>query len=69
MVKCGEGCSVCCDFCKNFDFNGKRMDGIMVYVGNGFCRLHNRAEDPGNYCDDYYCNMVEVWKVINDVSN
>jgi len=44
--------AICCDHCAYFEFNG---DSEGRYTGNGYCRLHKRAEDPGSECEDYHC--------------
>ena len=44
--------ALCCDHCAYFQFNG---DESGAYTGNGHCRLHKRAEDPGSFCDEYFC--------------
>lgn len=66
MAKFCVGCSesAVCDFCKHFDFNGEAALGengesyANVYVGNGYCRLHNKPADPGSGCDDFYCRRI-----------
>jgi hypothetical protein len=47
---------MCCDFCKHYSFNGNEQG---AYTGNGHCDLHKRPEDPGSFCDDYYCSFME----------
>ena len=51
MVLC-ENCSIACDFCIDYEFNGDE-DG--AYMGEGYCNLHKRQRDPGEYCNDFYC--------------
>jgi hypothetical protein len=53
--KCDERYT-CCDHCLHYDFNS---DEQGRYTGDGWCKLHNRAMDPGDDCDDYNCGMVE----------
>jgi hypothetical protein len=47
---------MCCDFCKHYAFNA---DESGAYTGNGYCLFHKRPEDPGSFCDDYYCSFME----------
>jgi hypothetical protein len=59
MIKC-EDCTVACDFCKHFDFNGdKTIEGYRIYTGDGWCRLKKIDTDPGDYCDNYHCKRVK----------
>ena len=54
--KCVGEEGACCDFCRYYDFNGKGR----VYTGNGFCRKHDRKQDPEDVCDDFYCKEIAV---------
>lgn len=40
-----------CDFCKHYNFNGKGG----IYVGNGFCTLHQKQIDPEGGCNNFHC--------------
>ena len=53
MTTCRSQCSICCDFCQHYDFceTAERS----VYTGKGRCRLHQRPQDPGDYCEDFVC--------------
>lgn len=42
-----------CDFCKHYEFNG---DEEGKYTGNGYCKFHMKLMDPGDGCEDFYCN-------------
>lgn len=53
--KCEGPSGSCCDFCKHYAFNA---DAGGFYVGMGFCAFHDRPEDPGSLCDDFYCDNV-----------
>jgi hypothetical protein len=41
----------------NYDFNA---DSEGRYTGAGWCRLHQRSEDPGSECDDFECFRLNI---------
>lgn len=49
--------AICCDHCMNYDFNA---DSEGRYTGAGWCRLHQRSEDPGSECDDFECFRLNI---------
>lgn len=63
MVKCNPDCPAVCDFCRYYNFNGKRVlsvDGkssAMIYTGDGKCEHQGHLEprEPYERCDDFHC--------------
>lgn len=56
MKKCSDKCSVACDFCRMFNFNSLNIGKAgNIYVGQGYCVLHEQNADPGEFCEDFIC--------------
>ena len=51
-----SGCPIVCDFCAFFDFNGNEHGW---YMGNGWCRLHQKKKDPISGCNDFECFTIK----------
>ena len=53
---CELGCIPLCDFCIRYNFNG---DEKGRYTSDGWCILHNKPSEPYDYCEDFYCFLVD----------
>ena len=56
---CSPECTPLCDFCKYYNFNA---DEEGRYIGKGWCTLHNESSEPYDYCEDFYCFLVNEKK-------
>ena len=56
MKTCGPNCCPICDFCIHYDFNADKQGR---YTGNGWCRLHERNNEPYDECKDFHCSLLQ----------
>ena len=64
MIKCGEGCTPCCDFCVYAIHDIWTKDGREIVGGPIGCKLHQdeahqRIAEGCGECDDFHCFMAE----------
>lgn len=59
IKKCSADCSVCCDFCRFYNFNPDHMGS---YLGDGYCVFHEVHKDPGDKCEQFICFEYKVKK-------
>lgn len=59
VTLCSSGCIPICDSCKYYNFNG---DDKGRYTGSGWCALRNEPSEPHDYCEDFYCFLVDKKK-------
>jgi len=52
MNLCCKECIPTCDFCITYEFNG---DEHGTYIDEGWYKKHKKRQDPGDYCQDFYC--------------
>lgn len=64
MIKCGEACTPCCDFCIHAIHDKWMEDGREILGGPIGCTLHadehhQRLAENCSACDDFHCFRAE----------
>ena len=64
MIKCGEGCVPCCDFCVHAIHDVWTKDGREIVGGPIGCKLHpdeehQRIAEHCGECADFNCFRAE----------
>lgn len=59
VTLCCPECIPLCDFCDHYNFNA---DEKGRYTGNGWCTLRNEPSEPYDYCEDFYCFLINKEK-------
>lgn len=55
MILCKECMHPICDFCTHFRLHQKMH---ADYVGDGWCKLHEKEVDIAYVCDDFHCEFA-----------
>lgn len=64
MIKCGDGCVPCCDFCIHASHDMWVEDGMNIVGGPNGCKLHaddehQRIAKCCGECEDFHCFRAE----------
>lgn len=64
MIKCGDDCTPCCDFCIHAIHEEFELNGQMTMGGPIGCGLHKDEEhqdiaETCGYCDDFHCFLTQ----------
>lgn len=64
MIKCGDDCIECCDFCihathEEFESNGRIVTGEPIGCGLHTDQEHQDIADNDGCCDDFHCFLAK----------
>jgi hypothetical protein len=51
--------TVCCDFCKYFDYISADRKELQTIKKYGWCSFHSKETDPESSCENFYCCHLE----------
>ena len=64
MIKCGDDCVVCCDFCMHaiheiFEINGRTEKGGPIGCMFHADQEHQNIAEGCGHCDDFHCFLTQ----------
>ena len=64
MIKCGDDCIICCDFCIHaiheiFESNGRTVTGGPIGCMFHADQEHQNIAENCGYCDDFHCFLAQ----------